>query len=184
MEKENSDLEKQSFDIIEACEDGIENSFSIEEKIFPLEGKNEQIDANIKSLQQIVVDEPYDKMVLEDRKEVEVVIVDEPCDEKVHKNGKEVDVLVFYGTKRWHLKLRKKVVWPIKRILATRKKTCDEAKRIEEAPIVMNLSPSMEILQHKDIEKKDAKVPKVNQIDEFIYDEVPFSFSNPFIAGL
>ena len=48
----------------------------------------------------------------------------------------------------------------------------------------MNLSPSMAILQHKDIERKDAKVPEVNQIDEFIYDEAPFSFSNPFIAGL
>ena len=24
----------------------------------------------------------------------------------------------------------------------------------------------------------------MNQIDEFIYDEVPFTFSNPFIAGL
>ena len=45
----------------------------------------------------------------------------------------------------------------------------------------MNLSPSMEILQHKDIEKK---VPKVNQIDESIYDEVPFAFLNPFIVGL
>ena len=89
-------------------------------------------------MQQIVVDEPYDKKVLEDRKEVEVIVVDEPCDEKVHKDGKELDVLVLDGTKRWHLKLRKKVVWPIKRILVARTKTCDEDERIEEAPIVMN----------------------------------------------
>ena len=75
-----------------------------------------------------------------------MVIVDEPCDEKVHKDGKEVDVLVLDGTKKRHLKLRKKVVWPIKRVIvAARKKICDEAKRIEEAPIVINLSPSMEI---------------------------------------
>ena len=86
-------------------------------------------------------DETYDAKVLEDRKEVEMV--DENCDEMVHK---ELDVMVLNATKKWHLKLRKKVVWPIKRILAARKKTCDEAKRIEKAPIVMNLSPSMEIL--------------------------------------
>lgn len=48
----------------------------------------------------------------------------------------------------------------------------------------MNSSPRMEILQHKDIEKKDAKVPIVNQIDELIYAEVPFTFPNPFIVGL
>ena len=117
--------------------------------------------------------------VLEDRKEVEMV--DEHCDEMIHK---ELDVMVLNATKKWHLKLGKKVVWPIKRIIAERKKTCDEATRIYKYQIVMNLSPSMEILQHKDIEKKDEKVPKVNQIDEFIYDEVPFSFSNPFIEGL
>ncbi len=79
------------------------------------------------------------------------------------------------------MKLRKKVVWPIKRILAARKKTCDEAKRIEEAPIVMNLSPSMEILQHKDIPTKDAIVPTTTQIGEVIFNEGP---SNPFIVGL
>ena len=100
MEKENSDLEKQSFKITEACEDGIENLVAFEEKICPLEGQNGQIDADIKSLQKIVVGEPDDKKVLEDRKEVEVVIVDEPCDEKVHKDGKELDMPVLDGTKR------------------------------------------------------------------------------------
>ena len=75
------------------------------------------------------------------------------------------------------------MVWPIKRILVVRKrkKTCDEDKRIEEAPIVMNLSPSMDILQHKDITAKDAAVPIVTQIGEAIFNEVP---SNPFIVCL
>ena len=36
----------------------------------------------------------------------------------------------------------------------------------------------------KTLKKKDAKVPMVNQIDEFIYDKVPFIFFNPFIVGL
>ena len=83
------------------------------------------------------------------------------------------------------MRLRKKVVWPIKRIIVVaRKKIHDATKRIEKAQIVINLSPSMEILQYKDIRKKDAKVPRMNQIDEFIYNEVPFVFPNPFIAGL
>ena len=89
--------------------------------------------------------------------------------------------MVLNATKKWHLKFRKKVVWPIKRILEARKKTFDEAKRMEEAPIVMNLSPSMEILQHKDITTKDATVPIVTQIGEVIFNEV---LSNPFIVGL
>ena len=38
MEKENSDMEKQSFEITEACEDGIENLVANEEKTYPLEG--------------------------------------------------------------------------------------------------------------------------------------------------
>ena len=99
-EKENSDMDKQSIEITKACEDGIENSVAFEEKICPLEGQNEQIDADIKSLQQIVVDEPYDKKVLEDRKEIEVLVVDRPYDEKVHKDGKKMDVMVPDGIKR------------------------------------------------------------------------------------
>ena len=80
-------------------------------------------------------------------------MVDEHCDERVHKDGKEMDVMVLDGTKKWHLKLRKKVVWPIKRmIVAARKKTCDEAMRIDKDQIVINLSPNMQRLQHKDIE--------------------------------
>ena len=105
-------------------------------------------------------------------------MVYEHCDETIHK---ELDVMVLNATKKWHLKLRKKVVWPIKWILAARKKTCDEAKRIEEAPTMMNLSPSMELLQHKDITTKDAVVSIVTQIGEVIFNEVP---SNPFIIGL
>ena len=61
------------------------------------------------------------------------------------------------------------------------KKTCDEAKRIEEALIVMSLSPTMEILQHKEIIAKDATIPIVTQFGEVINNEVP---SNPFIVGL
>ena len=111
-----------------------------------------------------------------------MVIVDEPCDEKVDKDGKEVDVLVLDGTKRWHLRLRKKMVWSIKRIIvAVRKKTCDEATRIDKDQIVMNLSPSMEILKHKDIIAKNLVVPTLIQIGEVIFNEVP---SNPFIVGL
>ena len=34
-------------------------------------------------------------------------MVDEHCDEIVHK---ELDVMVLNATKKWHLKLRKKVV--------------------------------------------------------------------------
>ena len=45
----------------------------------------------------------------------------------------------------------------------------------------MNLSPSMEKLQHKDITAKDAMVPTVTQIGEVIFNEVP---SNPFFVGL
>ena len=45
----------------------------------------------------------------------------------------------------------------------------------------MNLSPCMEILQHKDITKKDAVVPIVTQIGEVIFNEGP---SNRFIVGL
>jgi len=72
------------------------------------------------------------------------------------------------------------VVWPIKWVLATRKKNCDEAKRIEEAPIMMNLSPRMEILQHKDITTKDAGIPIVTQIGEVIFNKVP---SKTLIVG-
>ena len=45
----------------------------------------------------------------------------------------------------------------------------------------MNLSPSMEILQHKDITTKDAVVPTLTKIGEVIFNEVP---CNPFIIGL
>ena len=45
----------------------------------------------------------------------------------------------------------------------------------------MNLSPNMEILQHKNITTKDVVVPTVTQIGEVIFNEVP---SNPFIVGL
>ena len=45
----------------------------------------------------------------------------------------------------------------------------------------MNFSPSMEILQHKDITSKDATVPTITQIGEVIFTKVP---SNPFIVGL
>ena len=46
---------------------------------------------------------------------------------------------------------------------------------------MMNLSPSIIILQHKDITAKGAAVPTVTQIGEVIFNEVP---SNPFIVGL
>ena len=45
----------------------------------------------------------------------------------------------------------------------------------------MNLSPSMEILQHKNITTKDASVPTVTQIGEVIFNGAP---SNPFMVGL
>ena len=143
---------------------------------------DEHSEADIQGEKQHVFDETYDTEVLADRKEVEVVIVDDHCDEKVHKDGKEVNVLVLDGTKRWHLRLRKKVVWPIKRIIvAVRKKTCDEATRIDKDQIVMNLSPSMEILKHKYIIVKNLVVPTLIQIGEVIFNEVP---SNLFILGL
>ena len=105
-------------------------------------------------------------------------MVDENCDEMVHKG---LYVMVLNATKKWHLKLRKKVIQPIKRILVARTKTHDEAKKIEEAPIVMNSSPSMEILQHKDITTKDARIPTVTQIGEVIFNKVP---SKTLIVGL
>ena len=168
MKKENIDLEHQLIQIIEV------GTKTLQEKSYPLKEQydhidvdildrqidanipNEHSDVDIQGEKQHVFDETYFTKVLEDRKELEVVIVDEPCDEKVDNDGKEVDVLVLDGTKRWHLRLRKKVVWPIKRIIvAARKKTCDEAMRIDKDQIVMNLSPSMEILQHKDILTKN-----------------------------
>ena len=114
MEKENTDLEHQPIQIIEAC------TKTLEEKSCPLKEKHnheqidvevpdEQSDVDIQGEKQHVYYETYDTEVLEDRKEVEVVIA-EPCDERVHKDRKEMDVMVLDGTKRWHLKLRNKVV--------------------------------------------------------------------------
>ena len=96
MDKENSDLDQPFIKDTKTCEDGIENLVTNEEKSCPLEGKSEQINVDIKHLQQIVVDEPYDKQVLEDGKEIKVVVVDEPYDEKILEDIKEMEVVVVH----------------------------------------------------------------------------------------
>ena len=107
MEKENTDLEHQPIQIIEA------NTKTLEEKSCLLKEQpdhidvdildelinddipNEHSDENIQGEKQHVFDETYDTKVFEDRKEVEMV--DEYCDEMVHK---ELDVMVLYATKK------------------------------------------------------------------------------------